>query len=150
MKLNPLLIPLCTALLLTGCGGVDPDSPLGKRKAVFKEILRVSEELRGMSNGRIPYDGRRFDEQAGRLETLAQEPWQYFPETRDDRRSQATEAVWQRQERFQSLARELETASQALRETTGLAEDQRQPAQTSAIERIEATCRTCHKEFRTF
>ena len=47
---------LAVVMSLAACGGVDPNSPLGKRTAIFKEMLNVSEDLGGMLRGRIAYD----------------------------------------------------------------------------------------------
>lgn len=37
------LLLICVCLALAACGGVDPDSPLGKRQAAFKDMLKVSD-----------------------------------------------------------------------------------------------------------
>ena len=58
---------LAIVLSLAACGGVDPDSPLGKRKAVFKKMLNVSEDLGGMLRGRIAYNEQLFAELAVEL-----------------------------------------------------------------------------------
>ena len=111
MTLKKLLLLTCACLTLAACGGVDPNSPLGKRQAAFKEMLKVSEDLGGMLRGRIPYDESAFITGAGKLERLSREPWQHFPQVRDDERSKANPEVWQRQEQFQSMARDLEQAT---------------------------------------
>ncbi len=49
---------------LAACGGVDPDSPLGKRQVIFKDMLNVSEDLGGMLRGRIAYDEPLFIEKS--------------------------------------------------------------------------------------
>ena len=54
------LLAGCLVLLLAGCGGVDPDSPMGKRQVIFKRVLWTSEGLGGMMRGRIAFDGRRI------------------------------------------------------------------------------------------
>lgn len=96
---------LAMVMSLAACGGVDPDSPLGKRTAIFKQMLNVSEDLGGMLRGRIPYDEQLFVEKAMELDALSQQPWQHFPTAKDDDDSSARDEVWQRQERFQELAR---------------------------------------------
>ena len=44
MTLKRLTVVVLACLTLTACGGVDPDSPLGQRKAIFKQMLKTSED----------------------------------------------------------------------------------------------------------
>lgn len=44
--LRLLCLPLFAALLLAGCDRVDPDSPLGKRKAIYQAMLDTKSTLR--------------------------------------------------------------------------------------------------------
>ena len=136
-------------LSLTACGGVDPDSPLGKRTAIFKQMLNVSEDLGGMLRGRIPYDEQLFVEKAMELDALSQQPWQHFPTAKDDDDSSARDEVWQRQERFQELARALEgTTGRLVASTT------ERPLNQSVLrvrmQAVEDGCESCHQEFRVY
>ena len=70
-------------LMLSACGGVDPNSPLGQRKTIFKQMLKTNEELGGMLRGRVPFDGARFAEGALQLDQLSHEPWKHFPQVRE-------------------------------------------------------------------
>ncbi len=147
MKLKVLLF---CCLLLTACGGVDPNSPLGKRQTLFKQMLKTSEELGGMLRGRVPFDETRFATGAKQLDELAHQPWQHFPQVREEEGgSDARDEVWQRQERFQQLARELEQATGAL-----AAASTQSPLKAEAlaplVQRVEDGCEGCHKEFRVY
>lgn len=145
---KPLLL-LCTCLLLAGCGGVDPDSPLGKRQALFKQMLKVSEDLGGMLRGRIAYDEAAFVAGAAELDRLSREPWQHFPQVRDDDRSNATDELWQRQAQFQQLARDMENATAALVQAT-TAPPLRRAELEPAIRHVEDSCEACHQAFRAY
>lgn len=148
MKAAVLFVALAAASL-AGCGGVDPDSPLGKRQAIFKDMLKTSEELGGMLRGRVAFDGERFAAQALRLDELSRTPWQHFPQVRDEGDSRARDEVWQRQARFTELARALEAQTLALRQTAGIS-----PLKADALrephQRVENACRACHEEFRAY
>ena len=142
------LLLCCVVALLAGCGGVDPDSPLGKRQAIFKQMLKTSEDLGGMLRGRLPFDAARFQAEAKQLDELARQPWQHFPQIQDEGDSAAKADVWQRQERFQVLARELEATTAALSQAS------QEPSLTvagltPAQARGEAACKACHQEFRS-
>ena len=147
MTLKRLSVVLLACLTLSACGGVDPNSPLGQRKAIFKQMLKTSEDLGGMLRGRIPFDGGRFAEGAVKLDTLSREPWKHFPQVREEDHTSAKDDVWQQQARFQELARSLEAATGELVVVSKV-----QPYKASnlgpAVQKVEDACSACHKEFR--
>lgn len=149
MALKKCLLLTCVCLTLVACGGVDPDSPLGKRQALFKEMLKVSEDLGGMLRNRIPYDEAGFIAGAAELDRLSREPWQHFPAVADDERSKANPELWQRQEQFQKMARDLEQATAALVQAT-TAPPLRRSALEPAMQAVEDSCEACHKAFRAY
>lgn len=138
---------LIATLALSACDRVDPDSPLGKRKAIFKDMLQTSENLGGMLRGRVTFDGDKFADGALKLDALAHEPWQHFPSIRDEGESSARPDVWQRQTRFNDLAQQLEQMTGVL-----VAQTRKQPLDASRLkapmDTVEAACKACHQEFR--
>ena len=149
MKLKIALPVLLASLVLVACGEVDPNSPLGQRQTIFKQMLKTSEDLGGMLRGRLAFDEQRFTEGAAELDRLAHAPWQHFPQVREEDGSQAKDEVWQRQARFQQLARELEGATAALVAAT-TAKPLRERELAPAMQRVEDSCEACHQEFRAF
>ena len=151
VKLKRLTVVLLAALALgaalSGCDRVDPNSPLGKRKVIFKDMLKTSEDLGGMLRGRLPFDGAKFADGALKLDNLAHQPWQHFPQVRDGGDSAARAEVWERQTRFHDLARQLEGVTGELVGVT-----RSQPLDTAQLkapmDRVEAACKACHTEFR--
>lgn len=146
--LSRYLLLCFVVLLLGGCGGVDPNSPMGKRQAIFKQMLKTSENLGGMLRGRISFDEQRFVLQAQELELLSTQPWQHFPKVQDAGDTAAKAEVWQRQERFQELARALEARTGELVQAS-----QVKPLTPAAVKpaqaKVEAACKACHQEFRS-
>ena len=147
MTLKRIAVVLLACLALSACGGVDPNSPLGQRKAVFKQMLKTSEDLGGMLRGRIPFDGPKFTDGAVRLDALSHEPWQHFPQVREEDHSSAKDDVWQKQAQFQQMARDLEAATGEL-----VIASKVQPYKASnlgpAVQKVEDACSACHKQFR--
>lgn len=143
------VVMLLAVLALAGCGGVDPDSPLGKRKALFKQMLSVSEDMGGMLRGRLKYDEQQLVEQAVLLDEISRQPWQYFESEPDAGKSAARDELWQEKERFNRLARELEQATARLVETAG-----KQPLNPDTVairvEQVEQSCKNCHDAFRVY
>ncbi|WP_153788402.1 cytochrome c [Pseudomonas sp. EMN2] len=142
-----LSVVLLAALALTACNQVDPNSPLGQRKAIFKSMLKTSEDLGGMLRGRLSFDGAKFADGAVKLDGLAHQPWQHFPQVRDEGDSSARADVWERQARFHDLARQLEGVTGELVDVT-----RSQPLDAARLkapmDKVEAACKACHTEFR--
>ncbi|WP_434560364.1 cytochrome c [Pseudomonas sp. Z1-14] len=136
-------------LMLSACGGVDPNSPLGQRKTIFKQMLKTNEELGGMLRGRVPFDGARFAEGAVQLDQLSHEPWKHFPQVREQDHTSARDEVWQKQARFQELARSLEAATAEL-VTASRVQPYRASNLGPAVQKVEDACSACHKEFRDY
>ncbi len=147
MMLKRCSVLLLACLTLTACGGVDPNSPLGQRKAIFKQMLKTSEDMGGMLRGRLAFDGQKFADGAVKLDALSHEPWQHFPQVKETDDTSARADVWEKQARFQALARELEASTGELVGVT-----RTQPLQAAALQapmdKVEAACKACHTEFR--
>jgi cytochrome c556 len=149
MKLKTLSLVL-VVLTVSGCGGVDPNSPQGQRQTIFKQMLKVSENLGGMLRGRLAFKEQAFVEGAVELDQLTRTPWQHFPQVREEGgESRAKDDVWQRQARFQELARAMEASSAAL-----VAATHTQPltpeSLSAPMQRVEDSCKACHEEFRAY
>jgi len=133
--------------MLSACGGVDPNSPLGQRKAIFKQMLQTGEDLGGMLRGRIAFDGPKFANGAVKLDALSRELWKHFPQVREEDHTSAKDNVWQQQTRFQEMSRNLEAATGEL-----VIASQVQPYKASnlgpAVQKVEDACSACHKQFR--
>lgn len=147
MTLIRISVVLLACLTLSACGGVDPNSPLGQRKAIFKQMLKTSEDLSGMLNGRVAFDGQRFTDGVVKLDSLSHEPWKHFPSVKEDSNSSAKDDVWQKQARFQELAQSLESATGEL-----VVASNEKPFKSSnlnpAVQKVQDACQACHKEFR--
>jgi len=148
MNVQKLCIAMLAILALSACGGVDPNSPLGQRKAIFKEMLKTSEDMNGMLNGRVAFDGQRFSDAAVKLDALAQEPWKHFPQVKEADHTSAKDDVWQKQERFQVLVSSLEATTGELK---GVAAAKPTAAVLApSLSKVQAACEACHKEFRAY
>ena len=146
---SKLLVILLAGLSLGACERLDPNSPLGQRKAIFKQMLKTSEQLGGMLRGRISFNEADFVAGAGQLDSLVRAPWQHFPQVRDEGKSSAKDEVWQNQQRFNELARKLEISTAGLLAAT--AQKPLTPKALAApLNQVEAACKACHQEFRDY
>ena len=149
MPIKTLFPMLLACLAVTACDRVDPNSPVGQRKAIFKEMMSTSEDLGGMLRGRIPFEAAEFSAGALKLDELSHKPWQHFPQIAEQEKSSAKPELWQRQEHFQALVREMEAATGALVEATQVS-PLRKSSVTSVMQRVEDACESCHKDFRAY
>ncbi|AZE86322.1 Cytochrome c556 [Pseudomonas orientalis] len=147
MTFKQMTVAVLACLALSACGGVDPNSPLGQRKAIFKQMLKTSEDLGGMLRGRVPFDGARFADGAVKLDALSHEPWQHFPQVREADHTSARDEVWQKQAQFQQLARDLEAATGEL-VTASRVQPYKASSLQPAVQKVEDACSACHKQFR--
>jgi cytochrome c556 len=147
MTYKTFAVVVLACLTLSACGGVDPNSPLGQRKAIFKQMLKASEDLGGMLRGRLSFDGAKFAEGAVRLDGLSHQPWAHFPTVREEDHTSAKADVWEKQARFQQLARALESATGELLVATQV-QPLKAPDLTMPMQKVEDSCKACHKEFR--
>ena len=146
---SKLLVILLAGLSLGACERLDPNSPLGQRKAIFKQMLKTSEQLGGMLRGRVRFNESEFVAGADRLDGLVKTPWQHFPQVRDEGKSSAKDEVWQNQQRFNELARQLEMSTAGLLAAT--AQKPLTPKALAApLNQVEAACKACHQEFRDY
>ena len=146
---SKLLVILLAGLSLGACERLDPNSPLGQRKTIFKQMLKTSDQLGGMLRGRISFNEADFVAGAGQLDSLVRAPWQHFPQVRDEGKSSAKDEVWQNQLRFNELARQLEMNTAGLLAAT--AQKPLTPkALVAPLNQVEAACKACHQEFRDY
>jgi len=145
----PRMLLAALGLALVGCGGpADPDSPEGKRQAVFKQFLSHSEPMGGMLAERIPFDGETFAVHAEGLAELVDAPWQYFPEPGDSKqRNAALPTVWSDPEGYQLAIDQYRSAvADLVAVTREGVESPEQVAEPMAA--VRQTCKGCHDDFR--
>ncbi|WP_313514972.1 cytochrome c [Pseudomonas sp.] len=148
MSCRSLFIVFAALLALGGCNKIDPNSPLGQRQAIFKQMLKTSEDLGGMLRGRLKFEGDGFASGAAHLDELSHQPWKHFPAVKEEH-SNARDEVWQRQERFNELARDLEASTAALVSASS-ARPLAPEAVAAPLQKVEDACEACHKEFRDY
>lgn len=149
---SPLkLLGLTTlSVLLTACGGqsADPDSPEGKRQALFKQILNSSEPMDGMLRGRLAFDADIFAAHVERLVDLSDAPWEHFPEPGDSRQPNAARpSVWSDAAGF---AAAIERYQQSVNELAAVTAEQGDDpdALLAPLTTVQQACRGCHDDYR--
>ncbi|WP_304641510.1 c-type cytochrome [Pseudomonas sp.] len=143
------LVLLLAAALLGGCADqVDPNSPEGQRQAIFTKMLNQTEPMAGMLGERLEFDGEAFAAHAARLQELASQPWEHFPEPGDSpQRNAARPEVWSDPLGFSLRISDFETSAallaRAVGETVAGRELVREPFRA-----VQQACKACHDDFR--
>lgn len=133
----------------SGCSKVDPNSPVQQRKTIFKKMVKTNEELGGMVRGRIAFDAKRFQSLSETLSDLSRQPWPLFVEfnaAASGEKTMAADALWhdkagfeREQTHFVEMVAQLKTAA-----GSGKLDVVR-----PAFQAVEASCKQCHKAYRT-
>ncbi len=145
------LLPCALALilLLGACSHEDPNSPVYKRKQVFKEMLRTSQSMRDMLKGAKTRDSKTFAANADKLQQLASQPWPYFvpPDQNDHSKTDAKAAIWSHPQDFHAAQDKLRDNVTRLKDVAATGDADKIRPQFSAM---EESCTACHKAFREF
>lgn len=143
-----ILVALLGAAL-AGCNNeADPNSPEGKRQALFKQMIKQSEPMGGMLSDRLPFDGAIFAEHAKNLAQLADQPWSHFPKPgADPEPNRAKADIWSDPQGF---ARAVDTFEAAVADLTAATEGGvRGPGQVSdQLRAVQQACKACHDDYR--
>jgi len=136
-------------LALVGCNNTaDPDSPEGKRQALFKQMIKQSEPMGGMLSDRLPFDGVIFAEHAKNLAQLADQPWSYFPKPgAEPEPNRAKADIWSDPQGF---AQAIDTFKAAVADLTAATEGGvRGPGQAAdQLRAVQQACKACHDDYR--
>lgn len=134
---------------LVGCNNeADPNSPEGKRQALFKQMIKHSEPMGGMLSDRLPFDGAVFAEHAQGLAELADQPWGYFPGPgAEPEPNRAKSDIWSDPQGF-ALA--IDTFKARVADLTAATEGGvRGPGQVGdQLRAVQQACKACHDAYR--
>ena len=148
MPSKHLLAPALAALTLAACSGpvedTLPGQPIKHRQDAFKEILRSFEPMGTMLRTNR-YEADPFLDMTTRFIERRDAPWPHFTAGSFQPPTRAREAVWSRADDFESKRTAFIEATDALLE----AANGRDLADVrAAYSAVEATCRSCHDDFR--
>lgn len=118
-----------------------------QRMDAMVELKDANKALQGIAKRKKTPDMARIETLANTIAAHAREMPQLFPNTKQSRKSHATEArpsIWQDWDRFESLAKQLESDALALTADGSL----EAPKLRERLKNMGKTCRECHKDFR--
>jgi len=133
-----------TAVAHQGASGI-----VKQRMDAMSEIGRASKSLAGMAKGKAPVDVRQVRELGALIARHADHITTLFPDTRASRHGAQTEArpeIWSEWRKFERLSHTLRDHARAL---AVLPTDNAGNALERLQRNLAASCRACHKRFRS-
>lgn len=119
--------------------------PITERQKVFKQYKDTFGQMGKIVKGETPYNKDQFARLATQMDTLAQQPWQYFPAGSDKGKTDARPEIWSKPADFKKQidTHKAQTANLKRAAATGdLAKIK------PAFGAVANTCKTCHSGFR--
>ena len=98
-----------------------------------------------MAQGRIPYDAKIIQRNAGFLDNLSRMPWDGFADSTKDVKSATLPAVWSDAAKFAEAADRLQNETSKLYAVSRSGDEAAVKAQIGAVGKA---CGGCHESFR--
>jgi cytochrome c556 len=146
MKMSLLAAGLAVAVM---CGEAlaqaKPEVLVKQRQAAMTLQGKYFGPMAGMAQGRIPYDAKIVQRNAGFLDNLSRMPWDGFAEGTKDAKSAALPAVWSDSAKFAEAADRLQNETSKLYAVSRSGDEAAVKAQIGAVGKA---CGGCHESFR--
>ena len=119
--------------------------PVAERQKIFKQYKDTFGQMGKIVKGETPYNKDQFAKLADQMNTLAQQPWQYFPAGSDKGKTEAKAEIWSKPAEFKQRIDEHKTQIAKLKQAAASGDlAQIKPAFGAAAN----TCKNCHTTFR--
>jgi cytochrome c556 len=146
MKMSLLAAGLAVALVSgSALAQMKPEVMVKQRQAVMTLQGKYFGPMAGMAQGRIPYDAKIMQRNAGFLDNLSRMPWDGFADSTKDAKSAALPAVWTDAAKFAEAADRLQNEASKLYAVSRSGDEAAVKAQVGAVGKA---CGGCHESFR--
>ena len=146
MKMSLLAAGLAVAVM---CGEAlaqaKPEVLVKQRQAVMTLQGKYFGPMAGMAQGRIPFDMKVVQRNAGFLDNLSRMPWDGFSENTKDVKSAALPAIWAEPTKWADAADHLQNETSKLYAVSRSGDEAAVKAQIGAVGKA---CGGCHESFR--
>jgi len=146
MKKSLLAAGLAVALVSgSALAQMKPEVMVKQRQAAMTLLGKYWGPMAGMMQGRIPYDVKVIQRNAGFLDNLSRMPWDGFAESTKDVKSAALPAIWSDNAKFAEAADRLQNEASKLYAVSRSGDEAAVKAQLGAVGKA---CGGCHESFR--
>jgi cytochrome c556 len=144
------IVVVAAALSLGAAGGsafaqAKPDVLVKQRQAVMTLIGKYFGPLGGMAQGRVPYDAKVVQRNAGYLNVLDEMPWDGFDPSTKGEKSRALPAIWEQPDKVKEAINRFQSEIAKLEQVSKSGDEAAVKAQIGAVGK---SCANCHDNFR--
>ena len=122
-----------------------PEQLVKQRQSAMTLMGKYFGPMAGMAQGRIPYDAKIVQRNAGFLDNLSRMPWDGFTEATKDAKSAALPAIWAEPTKWADAADRLQNEASKLYAVSRSGDEAAVKAQIGAVGKA---CGGCHESFR--
>lgn len=122
-----------------------PEVLVKQRQAAMTLQGKYFGPMAGMAQGRIPYDAKIVQRNAGFLDNLSRMPWDGFDASTKDAKSAALPAIWAESGKWGEAADRLQSETSKLYAVSRSGDEAAVKAQIGAVGKA---CGGCHESFR--
>jgi cytochrome c556 len=146
MKKSLLAAGLAVALVSgSALAQMKPETMVKQRQAVMTLMGKYWGPMAGMMQGKVPYDAKIVQRNAGFLDNLSRMPWDGFDGATKDVKSAALPAVFTDTAKFAEAADRLQNEASKLYAVSRSGDEAAVKAQMGAVGK---SCGGCHESFR--
>ena len=146
MKTSLLAAALAVAVMSgEALAQAKPEQLVKQRQAAMTLQGKYLGPMAGMAQGRIPYDAKIVQRNAGFLDNLSRMPWDGFADSTKDVKSAALPAIWTDSAKFAEAADRLQSEASKLYAVSRSGDEAAVKAQIGAVGKA---CGACHESFR--
>lgn len=122
-----------------------PEVLVKQRQSAMTLMGKYFGPMAGMAQGRIPYDAKIVQRNAGFLDNLSRMPWDGFGENTKGVKSAALPAIWSESGKWADAAERLQNEASKLYSVSRSGDEAAVKAQVGAVGKA---CGACHEAFR--
>jgi cytochrome c556 len=122
-----------------------PEVLVKQRQAAMTLQGKYFGPMAGMMQGRVPYDAKIVQRNAGFLDNLSRMPWDGFDASTKDVKSAALPAIWADSAKWSEAADRFQSEASKLYAISRSGDEAAVKAQIGAVGK---TCGGCHESFR--
>lgn len=146
MKTSLLAAALAVAVMSgEALAQAKPETLVKQRQAAMTLQGKYFGPMAGMMQGKVPYDAKIVQRNAGFLDNLSRMPWDGFADSTKDVKSAALPAVWSDSAKFAEAADRLQSEASKLYAVSRSGDEAAVKAQIGAVGKA---CGGCHESFR--
>ena len=146
MKKSLLAAGLAVALVSSSAlAQMKPEVMVKQRQAAMTLQGKYFGPMVGMAQGKVPYDAKIVQRNAGFLDNLSRMPWDGFADSTKDVKSAALPAIWAEPAKWGEAADRLQNETSKLYAVSRSGDEAAVKAQIGAVGKA---CGGCHESFR--